>query len=96
MDDWRRALRASRRLASASDQRDEVLHKGRSLSAQTNAIILAACGSDERPCQVAVHRGQIKFGEIMARTPISDGFSCGYRRYNPCWIKASGEDGLGT
>ena len=24
---------------------------------QTNAIILAACGSDERPCQVAAHRG---------------------------------------
>jgi hypothetical protein len=24
---------------------------------QTNAIISAACGSDERPCQVAAHRG---------------------------------------
>jgi hypothetical protein len=35
---------------------------------QTNAIILAACGSDERPCQVAAHRGQIELGEIMVRT----------------------------
>ena len=61
---------------------------------QTNATILAACGSDERPCQVAAHRGQIELGEIMVRTRISDGFSCGYSRYNPCWIKASGEDGL--
>jgi hypothetical protein len=59
---------------------------------QTNAIILAACGSDERPCQVAAHRGQIELGEIMVRTHTSDGFSCGYSRYNPCWIKASGED----
>ena len=61
---------------------------------QTNAIILAACGSDERPCQVAAHRGQIELGEIMVRARASDGFSCGYSRYNPCWIKASGEDGL--
>ena len=61
---------------------------------QTNAIISAACGSDERPCQVAAHRGQIELGEIMVRTRISDGFSCGHSRYNPCWIKASGEDGL--
>ncbi len=43
---------------------------------QTNAIILAACGSDERPCQVAAHRGQIELGEIMVRTRTSDGFSC--------------------
>jgi hypothetical protein len=35
---------------------------------QTNAIILAACGSDERPCQVAAYRGQIELGEIMVRT----------------------------
>jgi len=62
---------------------------------QTNAIILAACGSDERPCQVAAHRGQIELGEIMVvRTRITDGFSCGYSRYNPCWTKASGEDEL--
>ena len=61
---------------------------------QTNAIILAACGSDERPCQVAAHRGQIKLGEIMVRTRVSDGFSCGYSQFSPCWIKASGEDGL--
>ena len=61
---------------------------------KTNAIILAACGSDERPCQVAAHRGQIELGEIMVRTRSSDRFSCGYSRYNPCWIKASGEDGL--
>jgi hypothetical protein len=61
---------------------------------QTNAIILAACGSDERPCQVAAHRGQIELGEMMVRTRTSDGFSCGYSRYNPCWIKASGEDEL--
>jgi hypothetical protein len=44
---------------------------------QTNAIILAACGSDERPCQVAAHRGQIELGEIMVRARASDGFSCG-------------------
>ena len=61
---------------------------------QTNAIILAACGSDERPCQVAAHPGQVELGEIMVRTRTSDGFSCGYSRYNPCWIKASGEDEL--
>jgi hypothetical protein len=61
---------------------------------QTNASILAACGSDERLCQVAAHRGQIELGEIMVRTRPSDGFSCGYSRYNPCWIKASREDGL--
>ena len=59
---------------------------------QTNAIILAACGSDERPCQVAAHRGKIELGEIMVRTRSSDGFSCGYSRYNPCWIKASNAD----
>ena len=61
---------------------------------QTNAIVLAACGSDDRPCQVAARRGQIELGEIMVRTRISDGFSCGYSRYNPCWIKTSSEDGL--
>jgi hypothetical protein len=61
---------------------------------QTNAIIMAACGSDERPCQVAAHHGQIELGEIMVRTRISDGFSCGNSRFSPCWIKASGEDGL--
>jgi hypothetical protein len=61
---------------------------------QTNAIILAACGSDERPCQVAAHRGQIELGEMMVRTRTDDGFSCGYSRFNPCWIKASGENGL--
>ena len=33
--------------------------------------------------------------EIMVRTRISDGLSCGYSPYNPCWIKASSEDGLG-
>jgi hypothetical protein len=31
---------------------------------QTNAIILAACGSDERPCQVAAHRGQIELEHV--------------------------------
>jgi len=62
---------------------------------QTNAIALAACGSDERPCQVAADPGQIELGAIMVRTRVTDGFSCGYSRYNPCWIKASGEDGLG-
>ena len=61
---------------------------------QTNAIISVACGSNERPCQVAAHRGQIELGEIMVRTRISDGFSCGYSRYSPCWIKTSSEDGL--
>jgi len=62
---------------------------------QGNAIVVAACGSDERPRQVAAHRGQIELGEIMVRTRTTDGFSCGYSRYNPCWTKASGEDGLG-
>jgi hypothetical protein len=62
---------------------------------QTNAIILAGCGTDERPCQIAAHRGQIELGEITVRTRANDGFSCGYSRYNPCWIKASGEDLLG-
>ena len=61
---------------------------------QTNAIVLAACGGDGQPCQVAAQRGQIELGEVMVRTRVSDGFSCGYSRHNPCWIKASGEDGL--
>jgi hypothetical protein len=59
---------------------------------QTNATISAACGSDERPCQVAAHRGQIELGEIMVRSRVGDAFSCGYSRYNPCWFKASYED----
>jgi hypothetical protein len=54
---------------------------------QTNAITLDAFGSDGRPCQVAAYSGQII-------TRVSDGFSCGHSRYSPCWIKASGEDGL--
>src|SRR5262245_15383281 len=58
---------------------------------QTNAIALADCGSDER---VAAHRGQIELGEIMVRTRVSDGLSCGYSRFNPCWIKTSQEDAL--
>jgi hypothetical protein len=29
---------------------------------QTNAIVVAACGSGERPCQIAAHRGQIELG----------------------------------
>ena len=62
---------------------------------QMNAIVLAACGSDERPCQVAAHRGQIELGEIMVRMRATEGFSCGHSRFSPCWIKASGEDGLG-
>src|SRR5215831_5074190 len=84
--DHLRARIAGNDLASLATIRDTMQ--------QTNAIILAACGSDERPCQVAAHRGQIELGEIMVRTRTSDGFSCGYSRYNPCWIKASGEDGL--
>src|SRR6516162_9726156 len=59
---------------------------------QGNAIIVAACGSDERPCQVAARRGQVELGEIMVRTRITDGFSCGYSRFNPCWTKPSAED----
>jgi hypothetical protein len=59
---------------------------------QTNAIISAACGSDERPCQIAAHRGQIELGEIMVRSRVDDAFSCGYSRYNPCWVLASHED----
>jgi hypothetical protein len=59
---------------------------------QGNAIIEAACGSDERPCQVAARRGQVELGEIMVRTGITDGLSCGYSRFNPCWTKPSAED----
>jgi hypothetical protein len=59
---------------------------------QTNAIISTACGSDERPCQVAAHRGQIELGEVMVYSRVSDGLSCGYSRFNPCWIKTSRED----
>jgi hypothetical protein len=59
---------------------------------QGNAIIVAACGSDERPCQVAARRGQVELGEIMVPTRITDGFSCGYSRFNPCWTKPSAED----
>jgi hypothetical protein len=58
---------------------------------QTNAIISAVCGSDERPCQVAAHRGQIELGEVVVRSRVADGFSCGYSRFNPCWIKTSHE-----
>jgi hypothetical protein len=61
---------------------------------QTNTIISAACGSDERPCQVAAHRGQIELGEVMVYSRVSDGLSCGYSRFNPCWIKTSREDDL--
>ena len=56
---------------------------------QTNAIIVAACGSDERPCHVAANRGQIDLGEIMIRQRLTDGFSCGLSRFNPCWMKTS-------
>jgi hypothetical protein len=46
---------------------------------QTNAIALAACGSsDERPCQVAAHKGQIRLGEVMVYSRVSDGLSCAY------------------
>jgi hypothetical protein len=62
---------------------------------QTNALTLDACGSDGWPCQVTVHSGQIELDEVMVRTRVSDGFSCGHSRYNSCWIKASSEDGLG-
>jgi hypothetical protein len=58
---------------------------------QTNAVVLAACGSDERPCQVAAHRGQIELGEIMIRQRLTDGSSCGLSRFNPCWMKTSTE-----
>jgi hypothetical protein len=34
---------------------------------QANAIISAACGSDERPCQVAAHRGQIELGKALVQ-----------------------------
>ena len=61
---------------------------------QTNAIISAACGNDERPCQVAAHKGQIELGEVMVYSRVSDGLSCGYSRFSPCWIKASHEDEL--
>jgi hypothetical protein len=45
---------------------------------QTNAIPSAACGSDERPCQVAAHKGQIRLGEVMVYSRVSDGLSCAY------------------
>jgi hypothetical protein len=61
---------------------------------QTNAIISAACGSDERPCQIAAHRGQIELGEVMVYSRVTDGLSCGHSRFNPCWIKTSNEDAL--
>ena len=61
---------------------------------QTNAIISAACGNDERPCQVAAHKGQIELGEVMVYSRVSDGLSCGYSRFSPCWIKTSREDEL--
>src|SRR5215468_2490349 len=56
---------------------------------QTNAIVLAACGTDDRPCQVAARRGEIELGEIMVRSRATDGFSCGLSRFNPCWMKTS-------
>jgi hypothetical protein len=59
---------------------------------QTNAIISGVCGSDERPCQVAAHRGQIELGEVTVHSRVNDGFSCGYSRFNPCWIATSRED----
>jgi hypothetical protein len=58
---------------------------------QTNAIISGVCGSDERPCQVAAHRGQIELGEVTVHSRVNDGFSCGYSRFNPCWITTSRE-----
>jgi hypothetical protein len=62
---------------------------------ETNAIILAAaCGSDERPCQVAAHSGQIELGEIMVRNRVGDAFSCGYSGFNPCWFTATHENAL--
>src|SRR5262245_3716563 len=54
---------------------------------QTNAIISAACGSDERPCQVAAHKGQIELGEVMVYSRVSDGLSCGYSRSVPAGSK---------
>jgi hypothetical protein len=58
---------------------------------QTNAIVLATCGSDDRQCQVAARRGQIELGEILVRPRVPDGFSCGLSRFNPCWMKTSNE-----
>jgi hypothetical protein len=60
----------------------------------TNSIILTACGSDERPCQVAAHSGRIELGEITIRNRVGDAFSCGHSRFNPCWFRASHEDAL--
>src|SRR5262249_41432481 len=58
---------------------------------QTNTIALAACGSDDRQCQVAARRGQVELGEIMVRPRATDGFSCWLSRFNPCWMKTSSE-----
>jgi hypothetical protein len=58
---------------------------------QTNAIMSSACGSDERPCQVAAHRAQIELGEVAVYSRVNDGFSCGHSRFNPCWITTSRE-----
>jgi len=42
---------------------------------QTNAIVLATCGSDDRPCQVAARRGQVELGE---RGVLHCSFSTGF------------------
>jgi hypothetical protein len=44
---------------------------------QTNAIVLAACGSDDRPCQVAARRGQVELGEILVRPRVTDALRAG-------------------
>ena len=61
---------------------------------QTSAIMLSVCGSEERPCQVSAHKGQIELGEIMVRSRIGDTFSCGNSRFNPCWFTESHEGAL--
>src|SRR5262249_56112291 len=56
---------------------------------QGNAMIVAACGSDERPCQVAAHRGQLELGEVMVRTPSTPQFPCTHTPSRPCSLKTT-------
>jgi hypothetical protein len=63
---------------------------------QTNAIVLAACGSDDRPCQVAARRGQIELGEIMVRSRATDGFSvesAALRDFDPTYVSCGHDQG---
>ena len=51
---------------------------------QAAEVVIVPVAEDE-----GVHRGQIDLGEIMIRQRLTDGFSCGLSRFNPCWMKTS-------